>query len=83
MRKICESFVLVMNIDNNNDTCNKCKIFMTRIIDKLEKYKVIFKNKINNKSQCFYKMNVTNHLIKCFIFNYQLRSKDTTQIAIV
>jgi len=54
MRNICDSFVLVMNIVTTTNTYNNYKIFMTKTINKLEKYEIIFENRRFNYSANIY-----------------------------
>jgi len=73
---ICQSFILVMNIINKNDTFNNCKFLITKTVDKFLKNNLLTRHKRYDHRPFIYTINIINPLVKSMLYNYQLRKGD-------
>lgn len=73
---ICQSFKLVMNIINKNDTFSNCKFLITKTADKFLKNNLLLRHKRYDHGPYIYTINIINPLVKSMVYNYELRKGD-------
>jgi len=65
-----------MNIIQNNDTYNNCKMFIRNKLDKLIEQNILLRYKRYDHSAYIYNVNVANPKVKSIIYDKELRMRD-------